>query len=185
MKKVFIIHGFHGWPNGGWRSWLMSELNKKEIYACALSMPNTDHPVCKSWIKEIARHVDINKNDQIYLVGHSLGTTAILRYLESNLAKNISGAILVSGRIISTENKDVISFLNKSFDFKKIKNKSKNFVVIHGESDPMVPFENGQILSKELNCKFIPIKNAGHLTGSEGYSSLPQVLKALNDLLKI
>jgi len=46
MKKVFIIHGFEGSPNGGWRPWLMAELEQHDVYACALSMPNPDNPLC-------------------------------------------------------------------------------------------------------------------------------------------
>jgi hypothetical protein len=34
MKKVFIIHGFQGKPNGGWRPWLEGELALLDIYAC-------------------------------------------------------------------------------------------------------------------------------------------------------
>ena len=44
MKKVFIVHGFEGEPNGGWRPWLMGELAKKDIYACALPMPIPSSP---------------------------------------------------------------------------------------------------------------------------------------------
>ncbi len=72
MKKVFIIHGFEGSPNGGWRPWIMAELEKKDIYACALSMPDPENPLCSEWVAEIQRHVQRNKGDEIYLVGHSL-----------------------------------------------------------------------------------------------------------------
>lgn len=72
MKKVFIIHGFEGSPNGGWRPWLMSELEKKDVYACALAMPHSENPLCSEWVQEIERHVIQNKEDDIYLVGHSL-----------------------------------------------------------------------------------------------------------------
>jgi predicted alpha/beta hydrolase family esterase len=71
MKKVFIIHGFEGHPNGAWRPWLMAELEKRDIYACALSMPSPEKPVCAEWVEEISRNVLRNKNDEICLVGHS------------------------------------------------------------------------------------------------------------------
>lgn len=80
MKKIFIIHGLSGSPNGGWRPWLMSELEKKDLYACALAMPSPDTPTVEEWCKEIDRH--IYPEDEVYLIGHSLGATAILRYLE-------------------------------------------------------------------------------------------------------
>lgn len=75
----------------------MTELEKKDVYACALSMPNPEEPICFEWVEEIARHVERNKNDEIYLVGHSLGVPAILRYLEKPESQTIAGSILVSG----------------------------------------------------------------------------------------
>ena len=119
MKKVFIVHGFQGSPNGGWRPWLMAELAKQNVYSCALSMPAPDEPVCEEWIKEISRHVDFNKNDEVYLVGHSLGVPAILRYLETSKIRNICGAVLISGPSQKNGNKKIDNFLEKSFDFKK------------------------------------------------------------------
>lgn len=177
-----MVHGLSGWPNGGWRVWLMGELEKKEIYACALSMPNTDNPILKDWIEEISRTVEINKKDEIYLIGHSLGTTTILRFLESSATK-IAGAVLVSGPIELVENKAVSSFLDKPFNFKRIKSNAKRFLVIHGDNDSRVPFSQAETLSKELGCELVVVKNGGHLTGSEGWDSLPQVFAGLNDML--
>lgn len=182
MKKVFIVHGLHGWPNGGWRVWLMGDLDKKEIYACALSLPNIDNPICRDWVEEITRQVEMNKDDEIYLVGHSLGSTAILRYLES-LGTKVAGAVLVSGPIKSVENKVIENFLDKPFDFEKIKTSAKRFVVIHGDNDSRVPFEHAEILSKELGCKLVTVQNGGHLTGSEGWKTQPQVLENLIDIM--
>lgn len=180
MIKVFIIHGFEGRPNGAWRGWLMTELEKKDVYACSLAMPNPKAPICSEWVKEIARHVNANKNDSIYLVGHSLGSTAILRYLESaHKGTKIKGIVLVSGPIHKTANKKIEGFLKKDFDFKKMKSKINKTVVIHGNNDAWVPVINAEITAKELNGKLIVIKNGGHLNGSSGYLTLPQCFTAL------
>ena len=163
----------------------MSELEKKEIYACALSLPNQDRPLCEDWVDEIARHVIANPKDKIYLIGHSLGATAILRYLESPLAKKIAGTILVSGPVKTTGNEIIENFLTKSFDFKKIKSKIGKALVIHGNNDPRVPLEHAKFLSEKLNCKLTIIKNGGHLNGSSGWHSLPQVLEGLLQMLSV
>lgn len=184
MIKVFMIHGFEGSPNGGWRPWLMAELEKQDIYACALPMPTPNNPKWREWVEEIARHVDGNKRDRIYLVGHSLGVPAILRFLENTSAKNVVGAVLVSGPIYKTSKKKVANFLTKPWDFKKIKSKAKHFVVIHGDDDRMVSFEQGEFLAKQLDARLIAIKKGGHLNGSSGWTSLPHALKALNKMFK-
>lgn len=184
MKKVFIIHGFEGSPNGGWRPWLMGELEKQEIYACALSMPTPENPICAEWVVEISRHIERNTDDEIYLVGHSLGTPAILRYLESAQAKQISGAVLVSGPSEKNNNRKIDSFLDKIFDFGKIKSNCKKFAIIHGDNDPNVPLDNAKFLSQELNGELVIVENGGHLNGSAGWVKLPQCLEILNKMMK-
>jgi len=64
MNKVFLIHGFQGSPNGGLRPWFVAELEKQDIYACALSMPDPENPVCTEWVEEISRYIERNKNDE-------------------------------------------------------------------------------------------------------------------------
>lgn len=184
MKKVFIIHGFEGSPNGGWRPWLMGELEKQEIYACALSMPTPENPICTEWVDEISRHIERNTGDEIYLVGHSLGTPAILRYLESTQVKQISGAVLVSGPSEKNNNRKIDSFLDKNFDFGKIKSNCKKFAIIHGDNDPNVPLDNAKFLSQELNGELVIVENGGHLNGSAGWVKLPQCLEVLNKMMK-
>ncbi len=184
MKKVFIIHGFEGMPNGAWRGWLMQELEKQDIYACALPMPTPEAPIKQEWVDEISRAIEMNPTDDIYLVGHSLGSTAILRYLETSDQK-ITGIVLVSGPIIKTMNRKIDNFLETPFDFETIKTKAEKFVVIHGDNDPYVPaVDHGDICSKALDAQYIVIKNGEHLNGSAGYHVLPECLEVLNSIMK-
>jgi len=183
MKKVFIIHGFQGSPNGGWRPWLMAELEKLDIYACALPMPNPENPSCEDWVSHIALAIKNNSDDEIFLVGHSLGSPAILRYLESNSAQQISGSVLVSGPSEKNDNRKIDSFLDHDFDFEKIKAKCKSFTVIHGDNDPLVPLDNAKFLSQNLSCELVVVENGGHLNGRSGWLQLPQCLESLNKMM--
>ncbi len=184
MKKVFIIHGFEGSPNGWWRPWLMAELEKQDIYTCALSLPNSENPVCSEWVDEIQRHTEYNKDDQIYLIGHSLWGPAILRYLEKTKMNNTAGVILVSSPSTKNKNSKLDSFLEWSFDFEEIRSKCKRFSVIHGDNDPLVPRENAQFLSEKLwGGELVIVKGGGHLNGSAGCFELPQCLEVLNRMM--
>lgn len=185
MKKIFIVHGFKGEPNGGWRPWLMGKLGELDIYACALPMPTPEKPDKDEWVKTIRDAVG-SPSDEIFLVGHSLGVPAILRYLET-LKRNekIGGAVLVSGPVfeIKKEGKeDVNKFINKKFDFDHIKGICKKFVIIHGDNDTAVPFSDAEFLSENLFCPLISIPNGGHLNGSAGWKELPQLLESLKKM---
>ena len=162
----------------------MGELEKQEIYACALSMPTPENPICDEWVDEISRHIERNRKDEIYLVGHSLGTPAILRYLENAQANPISGAVLVSGPSEKNNNRKIDDFLEKNFNFEKIKSNCKEFYIIHGDDDPNVPLNNAEFLSQNLGGELIVIKNGGHLNGSSGWFNLPQCLTVLNKMMK-
>jgi len=188
MEKVFIIHGFKGEPNGGWKPWLMGELDRRKIYACALPMPNPDEPEKDAWVKTITDAVG-DPNEEIFLIGHSLGVPAILRYLETlSSGVKIGGAVLVSGPVFKKENggnKYISVFLEELFNFEHIKKVCKNFAVIHGDNDEAVPFSDAEYLSKNLSCNLIAIPNGGHLGGHEGFHKLPQVLESLEKMMKI
>lgn len=181
MKKVFIIHGFEGEPNGGWRPWLMCQLAKEDIYACALAMPKPNEPICQEWVAEIARHC--LPEDEIYLVGHSLGVPAILRYLESDSAQPIAGAVLVSGPSEKNDNPKIDSFMEARFAFETILQRCPRFAVIHGDNDPLVPLANADFLTEKLNAQLTVVENGSHLNGSAGWLELPQALEALKGMM--
>jgi predicted alpha/beta hydrolase family esterase len=184
MKKVFLIHGFQGSPNGGWRPWLMGELEKQGVYACALAMPDPNNPVPKEWVQEISRHVESSPRDHVYLIGHSLGVPAILRFLETTKAKNVQGIILVSGPFFKTSKKKVAEFLKKPFSCEIIRSKVKSIVIIHGDNDRAVSSDQGIALAEALNGKLVMIKNGGHLNGSSGWLKLPQCLSSLEEMMR-
>lgn len=183
MKKVFLIHGQSGSPNGGWRPYLMTELQKEGIYACALAMPATEQVICEEWVEEIARHVDKNAEDEIYLVGHSLGGPAILHFLEQATATNVKGVILVSSPSEKITDENVHGFLQTPIDFDTIKNKVSKFSIIHGDDDPVVPIQNGGYLADKLNCDLVVIHEGKHLNGSAGFYQLPECLAELRKIM--
>lgn len=182
-----MVHGYGGEPNGGWRPWLMGKLARKGVWACALAMPMADSPKKDEWIKEIARMVG-KPTAETFLVGHSLGVPAILRYLESlPIGGGIGGAVLVSGPIYplsQDQYKSINHFLNTPFNFDHIKKVCKNFFVIHGDNDESVPFSHAVELSKNLSCDIVLVVGGGHLNGSSGWYELPEALQALEKMTK-
>lgn len=184
MKKVYLIHGFEGSPNGGWRPYLMEELKKHDIYACSLSMPHPGNPLLSEWLSEIKRLVDRDVNDEVYLIGHSLGGTTILRYLERYNDKNIKGAILISSPCEDVGYEKILEFVKPDINWNNIKSKINKIAVIHGEDDPVVPVSHAEKIAKELNCDLILIKNGKHLSGHEGFMELPEALKVILEMIK-
>lgn len=185
-----MVHGFLGEPNGGWRPWLMGQLAKEDVWACALAMPAPSDPKKEEWVAEINRAVG-EPSEDVFLVGHSLGVPAILRYLETlNENQKIGGAVLVSGpcNILDRPDNDTArvrktdNFLDTPFNFEDIKKVCGHFVVIHGDNDNKVPLDHAKAISRNLGCELIIIPNGGHLGGSDGFKELPQALQALEKM---
>ncbi|MDP1743336.1 MAG: alpha/beta hydrolase [Candidatus Amesbacteria bacterium] len=179
MNKVIIVHGLFGSPNGNWKPWLMTELEKDEVYASSIMMPNSEKLLKDDWIAEVAHQVELCRYENLYLVGHSLGATTIMRYLESPISKKVSGVVLVAGPCKKNDNRHIDSFLEDKFDFEKIKTMSERFLVIHSDNDPYVPLENAQILSRELEAKLVIVPGGGHFNSASGFFTLPQCLEEL------
>lgn len=193
MKKIFIVHGFGGIPNAGWIPWLMEELAKKGIYACALPMPDSKKPVVSRWIEEISHAINNSPEDEIFLVGHSLGATAVLKYLESIPEdKKISGVLLISGLVSPLDPKNpesiyraIDSFVVPEIDFEKVKNKSGKFAVLHSADDPAVPFFHAEKISSTLNCELVRVEEGGHfyILAQPICYELPKALEILEKIL--
>ena len=86
-------------------------------------------------------------------------------------------------KIYKTKKKAINNFFKTPFDYKTIRSKTKKFLVIHGDNDQNVPFEQGRELAQELKGKLIVVKNGGHLNGSSGWHSLPQCLVGLKEMM--
>lgn len=192
QKRVFIVHGWGGFPEEGWFPWLKKELEKKGFFVSVPKMPNTMKPKIKSWVSHLEKQVGkVDKNT--FFVGHSIGCQTILRYLEklSNKEK-IGGAIFVAGWISLTpiatrtkeEKKIVKPWLETPIDFAKIRKATKNFVAFFSDNDPYVPLANIKTYETKLHSDIIIVKKKGHLSGEDGVKKFPILLKELLSIIK-
>lgn len=122
MKKVVIIHCWEGYPNYCWYPDTKKKLEDKGYEVVVPEMPETDFPKFEKWLIKL-REVVEEPNENVYLIGHSLGCITILRYLES-LKENekIGGAILVAGFTDNLGYEEIKSFFETPIDFEKNKN---------------------------------------------------------------
>ncbi len=188
-KKVFIVHGFQDTPQSGWIPWLKAKLEEDGSDVNAITMPNPHNPVCDEWVKTLSETVaDCDEN--VFLVGHSLGVPTILHFLESlNDGEKIGGIVLVSGfykpvlEDDDPEERKIDHFVEHEFDWEKIRNSCEKCIVIHGDDDDSVPVYHGEYISKMLGCELVTIKNGGHLNGESNWFELPEALEWIREHL--
>ena len=185
-KRVFLIHGWEGYPQKDWIPWLKNELEHQGFTVVVPAMPIPDEPTLKGWIPYLALITKFpSKND--YFVGHSLGCIAILRYFET-LRENeeVGGAVLVAGFTHDLNYpgyyNELASFFKRPPKWEKIKSHCEKFIAIHSDNDPYVPLTHSEIFKEKLGAELIVEQNMKHFSGDDGITELPI---ALESVLKI
>jgi len=190
QKRVFIIHGWDGYPEEGCFSWLKKELEKRGFTVFNPSMPGPLNPQIDTWVSFLRDQVGI-PNKETILFGHSIGAQTILRYLESlNKDEKVGGAVFLAGwthltdEAYETEEDAKIAkpWLEIPLNWDKIKSHSDNFVGIFSDDDPLVPISDAKIFENKLGAKIIIEHGKEHFSGSSGIKELPSALKSILEI---
>lgn len=183
-QRIFLIHAWGGSPNNDWFPWAIKVFKNRGYEVIAPSMPDTDHPTINSWVDTLSRLVGTPRKTDI-LVGHSVGTQTILRYLQT-INTQFNKVILVAPWLTLTnlENRGAWQiadpWLTTPIDFNKVKSKAQTFITIFSDNDPWVPFEENKYLFIEhLNPRVITLHNLGHITADEGVTKLPPLFEVI------
>ncbi len=192
MKRVFIIHGWDGYPGEGWFPWLKKELEARGFEVHNPAMPEPLNPRIDTWVSFLRKQVK-NPDKNIFLLGHSIGAQTILRYLESleNDVK-IGGAIFLAGWVHLADEafedkedaKIAKPWLETPINWEKIKQRTNNFVAIFSDNDPLVPMEDSKIFQEKLGAKIVVEHDKGHFSGRDGTKELPIVLESILNISK-
>ena len=179
-KRAFLIHGWEGYPEEGWRPWLRDKLAQESFEVAVPAMPDTTHPRMDAWLSHLSSIVG-KPDAHCYFVGHSLGAITILRYLEQlPKDKKIGGAVFVAGFTddLGYDELRKSKFFVGPIDWKKIKNHSKKYIALHSDNDPYVSLQYGDVFKKSLHAEILMMHNMKHFSGDDGVNELPEALDA-------
>ncbi len=190
MKRVYLIHGWEGYPDNNWFPWLKKELEARSFEVIIPNMPNSDAPVKSVWLKTL-QDLIINPDENTILVGHSIGCQAIQRYLE-NLpeGKVIAGSVFVAGWIndpmwegrTEEETEIVHDWYDIPKNYERIKSHCKKFVSIFSTNDPFILKTNWQEADEILGSKIIIVENRSHFDDAAEIKDLPEALDAILEI---
>ena len=164
MANFIFIHGTGGNPDECFYPWLRQLLEKKgnKVYAPQLSRPAIQ--TLQSWMKDFEPYAQY-VNEETVFVGRSIGAAFILRLLEKTKAR-VKAAFLVGGFCSELEMEEfeplVRTFIEKPFNWKKIRANCGRFLIYNSDNDPFVPLEKGQELAKNLGTNLTLVKGAKH-----------------------
>jgi len=186
--KFFLFHCWGGNGRSCWSGWLQDELSVSGFASRVLSpdFPETENPKLETWLATARRLVPRFKpEDGWVLVSHSLGGPAILRLLESFApGEKVKAVILVAGFARDLGIPQIRNFVEKEFEWEKIRNGAGRFIVISSDNDPFIPLAEGKRMAKTLGKKseFIIEHGAGHINEGAGFTSYPRLLALIRGL---
>ena len=187
-KRIYIAHGWDGYPEEGWFPWLKKELEAKGFDIYVPQLPEAGSPRIHNWVPKLAEVVG-TADENTYFVGHSMGCQTIVRYLESlPEGVKIGGAIFVAGffkRLTGLEDDPDVQetdkhWLGTPLDLVKVKSHLPKSVAIFSDNDPYVPLDNQDDFRDKLGSEIIIEHKKGHFSGgSDGVTELPIVLQSI------
>lgn len=182
--KLFLLHCWGGDGRSCWSGWTADRMREKGIEVIAPDFPSPSTPHIEEWLAAIRKEVPrFEPEDEWVLAGHSLGCPTILRLLEKfDKGEKIKAAILVAGFAKDLHIPEIQNFVYKDFDWDKIKNGSKKFIVINSDNDPFIELAEGERMAKLLGAQFIVEHNAGHINEGSGFIKYERLLQIMDSL---
>ncbi|MDD4530927.1 MAG: alpha/beta hydrolase [Candidatus Gracilibacteria bacterium] len=181
MTNVIIIHGTGGSSEGNWFPRLKSKLEDLGCRVFVPKFPTPDGQSLESWLAVFSEYEQYLDENSI-VVGHSLGP-AFLSTIIEKLDNPIKVAFFVASFLTFLNNPyfDELNktFIDRKFDWTKIRNNCKKFYLISGDNDPYVPIEKGEEFAKNLDSELILLENAGHINAEFGYTEFEFLLEKI------
>lgn len=161
----------------GWFSWVKNELKGKGIRVHNPLMPENWNPDYEKWKEEFEK-LDVDADS--VLVGYSLGTTFLVRWL-GETKKKVKKLILVAPAKVPHGERYVEDFYDFEID-EKIKSRVGEIVIIKSNDDHDYILESADIYENVLEAKVVQLNNKGHFTEhSMGTKEFPELLKEILD----
>lgn len=188
MKRSFLVHGWEGNPDNCWFPWLKAELEKQGFKVIVPALPNPAEPKIDAWVEALSETIG-KSDDETYMIGHSVGCQAIMRYLET-IDTQVGGVVLVAGffdlkpeSFNEDEDREVARpWLETPINFAKVKSNGNHFTAILSDNDEFVDHEiTAPVFEKELGAKVIIEHDKGHFDDVNGVKKLPSILKVIDN----
>ena len=130
-------------------------------------MPDEDRPEYEAWRDRISRELAV-LNDEVVLVGHSLGGSILLKYLsEVEPAKPVAGLFLVAAPYWGVEDWEVGEYALQEDFASKLPHGLKVFLY-HSRDDGIVPFTHLALYAEKLPLASVrEFDGRGHQFGED------------------
>lgn len=165
--RNFEIDSLEYFKGGGWKASLQERLGD-EFEVISPRMPNTlnaKYLEWKIWFDKLAPLL----NEELILIGHSLGGTFLAKYLaENNLPKKILSLHIVAGAYDAEGTQDSMGDFIMSLNLDNVSKQAEKIFLYQSKDDVVVPPLNVEKFKNALpNAEVIMFENLGHFRQEE------------------
>jgi uncharacterized protein len=162
----------------GWKNSLQEKLGEDyEVFKPQMpDRDNAKYMEWKIWFEKILNLL----NNEIILVGHSLGGIFLAKYLSENkLSKKILATFLVAAPFDDKDSEYTLPEFTLSEDLSLFEKQSDKIIIYHSKDDPVVPFVDLNKYSKKLkSARIVIFEDKGHF----GQLEFPEIV---SDILRL
>jgi predicted alpha/beta hydrolase family esterase len=140
-----------------------------------------DAPVCAEWTDQIELEVQMRKPENVVLIAHSLGCTAVARWAKEYgaTAKEIKGALLVAPSDCEASTYD---FDTKGFAPIPLLKLPFRSLVVASRNDEYISFDRAKIFANAWGSEFVDVGDKGHINAGAGFGEWNEGLELLKRL---
>jgi uncharacterized protein len=171
--KVLIVPGLYGSGPEHWQS----QWEKQNPEFVRVNQPDWNTPDCQDWIATLDAAIR-KENDHVILVGHSLGSVAIVHWAK-HYGRRITGALLVA-----PSDTDAVTFPEGTTGFSPAPTIPLPFptIMIASTNDRYISFERVTELSKAWGSKLVSLGACGHISVADGFGPWPEGIQYIREL---
>jgi uncharacterized protein len=151
VKYVYVVPRWGGNGASDWYPWLKQQLEQTaaedgvRYEVSPLDMPSWEVPVISQAVAHLQQVLPPERlqNEEIYLVGHSVGCLAILHYLaeisKQQPGTQVSGVLCVAGWfMVDSPWQDILHWMNAPIDYERARQAipADKLMVLLSDDDP-------------------------------------------------
>lgn len=181
LFRIIFIHGYTASSQADWYPALSKELVKLGVDYAIPDLPGGETPHAKAWLQII--HQEVRKSDKpLVLVGHSLGTRAVLLYL-NKFKPQVEKAFLIAAFSNKKENgqrhdgETYPDFFEDVINIDEIKPLVNKFIIMHSQDDSSIPYTQGVEIARDLSAELITYEGKDHFCEPEDAGAILNVLR--------
>ena len=143
-----------------------------------IEQANWDTPTCHDWIETIEKEVQKSKPENVVLIAHSLGCTAVAHWAK-RFGTKIKGAFLVAPSDVEAKS---YTFDTKGFAPIPLDKLPFPSLVAASGNDEYVTLERAKFFADAWGSEFVNVGAKGHINANAGFGEWNEGLELLKRL---